>query len=91
MIPGSPVSLELIEYPSVPQYSIAPVIQDIGVGHILFMIGDIDPFMERIREAGLQTLATSGEPVFIGPTAPAVFVSDYDGFFVEFIGRETAE
>ena len=47
LIPGSPVSLELIEYRSISQYSIAPVIQDIGVGHILFMIGDINEVASR--------------------------------------------
>ena len=87
LIPGSTVPLELIQYRSIEQYSIAPAIQDIGVGHVLFMVEDMDLFMSRIRAAGLETLATSGEPVFIGPTAPAMFVTDNDNFFVEFIGR----
>jgi len=87
LIPGSAVALEFIEYRSIPRYSIAPTIQDIGGGHVLFMIDDMDLFMSRIRAAGLKPLATSGEPVFIGPTVQAVFVTDNDNFFVEFMAR----
>jgi len=87
LIPGSTVALEFIEYRGIDRYSIAPAIQDIGVGHVLFMIDDMDLFMSRIRAAGLKTLATSGEPVFIAPTVQAVFVTDNDNFFIEFMAR----
>lgn len=87
LIPGSPVLLEFIQYRNIEQRSIQPRLQDIGVGHILFMVRDIDLMMGRIRAAGLSTLSASGEPVFIAPGVPAVFVTDNNHFFMEFMAR----
>ena len=87
LIPGSPVIMEFVQYRNIEQNKITPRLQDIGVAHILFMVKDMDVIMSRIRSAGLQTLSTSGKPVFIAPTVHAVFVSDTNDFFVEFMAR----
>ena len=87
LIPGSPVSLEFIQYRHIEQKSITPRLQDIGVGHILFMVKDLDTIMPRIRIAGLHTLNESGEPVFITQNVRAVFVTDPNHFFIEFMQR----
>ena len=87
VIPGSPVLLEFIQYRTIEQKVITPILQDIGVAHILFMVKDMDIAMTRIRAAGLQTLSLSGGPVFIAPTVQAVFVTDPNHFFVEFMHR----
>lgn len=87
LIPGSPVILEFIQYRNIEQKQIHPRLQDIGGAHILFMVKDMDVIMPRIKAAGLQTLSTSGEPVFIAPTVHAVFVTDVNNFFIEFMAR----
>ena len=87
VIPGSPVLLEFIQFRTIKQKVITPILQDIGVAHILFMVKDMDIAMTRIRAAGLQTLSLSGGPVFIAPTVQAVFVTDPNHFFVEFMHR----
>ncbi|MBF8270813.1 MAG: hypothetical protein HW386_2522 [Gammaproteobacteria bacterium] len=87
LIPGSPVIMEFVQYRNIEQKTISPRLQDIGVAHILFMVKDMDVIMSRIQSAGLETLSTSGKPVFIAPTVQAVFVTDPNHFFVEFMHR----
>ena len=87
LIPGSPVLLEFVQYRNIEQRKISPRLQDIGVAHLLFMAKDLDVIMPRIRAAGLHTLATSGEPVFIAPNVRALLVTDPNHFFIEFMER----
>lgn len=87
MIPGSPVALRFFQFRNIEQKMIKPILQDIGVAHVLFMAKDLDVIMPRIRAAGLHVLATSGEPVFIAPRVRAVFVPDPNHFFMEFMER----
>lgn len=87
LIPGSPVLLEFVQYRNIEQRSITPILQDIGVAHVLFMVKDMDVIMPRLRSAGLTTLATSGKPVFIAPTVHALFTTDPNNFFIEFMAR----
>jgi len=91
LIPGSPVYLEFIEYRGIEQEKNRPMLQDIGTAHVLFMADDMDLVMQHMRAAGLETIATSGKPVYIGPTAPALFTRESNNFFVEFIARRPAQ
>ena len=87
LIPGSPVLLEFVQYRKIKQRHISPRLQDIDVAHLLFMAKDLDVIMPRIRAAGLHTLASSGKPVFIAPQVRALFVTDPNHFFIEFMQR----
>jgi len=91
LIPGSPVLMEFVQYRNIDQRKINPRLQDIGVAHLLFMAQDLDIIMPRIRAAGLHTLATSGEPVFIAPNVRALFVTDPNHFYIEFMQRTSEQ
>ena len=90
LIPGSPVYLEFVQYRDIEQKKNSPILQDIGGAHVLFMAKDIDVAMSRLSAAGLRTVAVSGKPVLIGPTAPALFSKDINNFFFEFIASAPA-
>lgn len=80
----------------------APAGNVLRVGHSGRQIGDIERFihfyhdvdidvvMSRMKAAGMKTVATSGKPLLIGPTAPALFTQEMNNFFVEFIARASA-
>jgi catechol 2,3-dioxygenase-like lactoylglutathione lyase family enzyme len=85
LIPGSPVYLEFVQYQGTEQRTIDPILQDIGTGHALFMVDDMDVIMPRLKAAGLSTLATSGKPVFISDTTQALFSKEPNNFFIEFM------
>jgi catechol 2,3-dioxygenase-like lactoylglutathione lyase family enzyme len=91
LIPGSPVYLEFVQYRGIEQKKNSPILHDIGGAHVLFMARDIDVVMSRMNAAGMKTVATSGRPVLIGPTAPALFSKDINNFFFEFIASAPAK
>lgn len=88
MVPGSPVVLELIEYKNHNQHFRRPHFQDPGAAHFLFMAKDDDLMIARVKAANLHTTSPSNAPVFIAPTTRMFFVSDPQGFWVEFMDHD---
>ncbi len=87
-IPGSPVVLEFLQYRNIDRKPTHPRFQDIGTAHILFMVKDIDTIMARIKSADLKPLSKTGQPVSLSPTVRSIFVTDPNGFLVEFMERK---
>ncbi len=85
MVPGSPVIMELIEYKKHNGHFERGYFQDPGAAHFLFMSKDDDVMIERVHAANLHTLSKSNAPVFIAPTTRMFFVSDPQGFWLEFM------
>lgn len=88
MAPGSPVILELIEYRHHHKHFERPYFQDPGAAHFLFMVKDDDAIIRRVKAAHLHTLSPSDAPVFITPTVRSFFISDPQGFFLEFMDHD---
>jgi len=85
MVPGSPVVMELIEYKNRNKHFQRPHFQDPGSAHFLFMSKDDDVMINRVKTAGWHTTSPSDAPVFIAPTTRMFFVSDPQGFWLEFM------
>ena len=85
MVPGSPVVMELIEYKNHNKHFQRPHFQDPGSAHFLFMSKDDDVMIGRVKSANLHTTSTSNAPVFIAPTTRMFFVTDPQGFWLEFM------
>jgi catechol 2,3-dioxygenase-like lactoylglutathione lyase family enzyme len=85
MVPGSPVVMELIEYKNHNKHFQRPHFQDPGSAHFLFMSKDDDVMIDRVKSANLHTTSTSNAPVFIAPTTRMFFVTDPQGFWLEFM------
>ena len=85
MVPGSPVVMELIEYKNHNKRFQRPHFQDPGSAHFLFMSKDDDVMIGRVKSANLHTTSTSNAPVFIAPTTRMFFVTDPQGFWLEFM------
>jgi len=85
MVPGSPVVMELIEYKNHNKHFQRPHFQDPGSAHFLFMSKDDDVMIDRVKAANLHTTSTSNAPVFIAPTTRMFFVTDPQGFWLEFM------
>lgn len=88
MVPGSPVVMELIEYKNHSKHFQRPHFQDPGAGHFLFMSKDDDVMIDRVKAHGLHTTSPSNAPVFIAPTTRMFFVSDPQGFWLEFMDHD---
>jgi catechol 2,3-dioxygenase-like lactoylglutathione lyase family enzyme len=85
MVPGSPVVMELIEYKNHSKDFQRPHFQDPGAAHFLFMSKDDDVMIDRVKAANLHTTSPSNAPVFIAPTTRMFFVTDPQGFWLEFM------
>jgi catechol 2,3-dioxygenase-like lactoylglutathione lyase family enzyme len=85
MVPGSPVVMELIEYKNHSKHFQRPHFQDPGSAHFLFMSKDDDVMIDRVKTAGLHTTSPSNAPVFIASTTRMFFVTDPQGFWLEFM------
>lgn len=85
MAPGSPVVMELIEYKNHSKHFKRPHFQDPGAAHFLFMSKDDDTMIGRVKATGLHTTSTTNAPVFISPTTRMFFVTDPQGFWLEFM------
>jgi len=85
MVPGSPVVMELIEYKNHGKHFERPHFQDPGAAHFLFMSKDDDVMIDRVKAANLHTTSPSNAPVFIAPTTRMFFVTDPQGFWLEFM------
>jgi catechol 2,3-dioxygenase-like lactoylglutathione lyase family enzyme len=85
MVPGSPVVMELIEYKNHSKHFHRPHFQDPGAAHFLFMSKDDDVMIDRVKAANLHTTSPSNAPVFIASTTRMFFVTDPQGFWIEFM------
>ena len=88
MVPGSPVVMELIEYKNHSKHFRRPHFQDPGAAHFLFMAKDDDVMIDRVKAANLHTTSTSNAPVFIAATTRMFFVTDPQGFWLEFMDHD---
>lgn len=86
-LPGSAIVLELIEFRDVEQTPYRPVFQDIGPGHVAFVVNDIETVLERMTALGVKPLSQSGTWTQINKSIRAVYTRDPDGFFLEIIER----
>jgi catechol 2,3-dioxygenase-like lactoylglutathione lyase family enzyme len=86
-LPGSTVTLELIEYRGVERPAYRPVFQDIGHGHVALIVRDIQATVERMTSLGATSISAAGTWTQINPTTRAVYTRDPDGFFLEILER----
>jgi catechol 2,3-dioxygenase-like lactoylglutathione lyase family enzyme len=88
MVPGSPVVMELIEYKNHNKNFHRPHFQDPGAAHFLFMAKDDDVMIDRVKAAGIHTTSPSNAPVFIASTTRMFFITDPQGFWLEFMDHD---
>lgn len=86
-LPGSAITLELVQFRGVNQTPYRPVFQDIGFGHVAFVVRDIERALQRLTQLGSTTLAASGTWTRFSPTLRGIYTRDRDGFFMEVIER----
>lgn len=85
-LPGTDVTLELLEYRGVDRVAIDTANANPGTSHIAFFVDDLDAYFTELRRKGVQTVSEPVTPT-IGPNegGRAVYMIDPDGFRVEFI------
>jgi catechol 2,3-dioxygenase-like lactoylglutathione lyase family enzyme len=90
-IPGSTVTLELLEYQNVPRQSIGLRRADRGNAHLALSVADLNHICQRLKEAGVTFVS---EPVISSAGhykgTKTVYIEDPDGISVQLMEVHTS-
>jgi catechol 2,3-dioxygenase-like lactoylglutathione lyase family enzyme len=82
-IPGTRVTMELMEIQDVPHQTIPLRIQDPGTATVVFIVRNLDAMLARVKQANV-TIATPGsKPVALADGTRAILIRDIDSRFIE--------
>jgi len=87
-IPGSRVTLELMEIQDVAHQTIPLRIQDPGNATLVLIVRDLDAALARAKQARATVATPGGKPVTFADGTRAVLIRDIDNRFIEL--RQTA-
>jgi len=83
-IPGSTLTIEIVEYKDIDRKPAQPRLQDPGAVRLILIVRDIDSMLARLKTQGVTVVTSGGAPVSLTrEKARAVVLKDPDGFFVE--------
>ncbi len=82
-VPGTRVTVEVMEIQQVPHQTIRLRMQDPGTATIVFMVRDIESALARATRAKATIATPGGQPVTLADGARAILIRDIDGRFIE--------
>lgn len=82
-IPGSRVTLELMEIQDVPHQTIPLRIQDPGNATLVFIVRDLDATFARVKQANATIATPGGKPVALADGTRTILIRDIDRRFIE--------
>jgi len=82
-VPGTRVSVELMEIQQVEHRTIPLRIQDPGAATPVFVVRDIDAALARVKQANVPIVTPGGKPVAFADGARAILIRDIDNRFIE--------
>src|SRR5262249_16588902 len=77
-LPGTRVTLELMEIQDVPHQTIPLRIQDPGTATVVFIVRDLDAMLARVKQANVTIATPGGKPVAFADGARAILIRDID-------------
>jgi catechol 2,3-dioxygenase-like lactoylglutathione lyase family enzyme len=89
-IPGSTLTVEIVEYKDIDRKPVQPRPQDPGAVRLILIVRDLDAMLARLKTQGVPVVTAGGVPVALGKEkARAVMLKDPDGFFIELMQPAT--
>jgi catechol 2,3-dioxygenase-like lactoylglutathione lyase family enzyme len=82
-VPGTRVTLELMEIQDVPHQTIPLRIQDPGTATLVFVVRDLDAMIARLKQSSVTIATPGGRPVAFTDGTRAILIRDVDGRFIE--------
>ena len=87
-LPGSAVTLQLIQFRGAPGKAYRPDYRDIGHAHLALYTADIRQAFDLTRRLGAAPLSPTGSWTTFSPTLKGFYTRDPDGFFLEVIEKD---
>jgi len=90
-IPGSTLTVEIVEFKDIDRKPVQPRIQDPGAVRLILIVRDLNALLARLKTQGVPVVTVGGAPVTLAGSEPAraVMIKDPDGFFIELIQPNT--
>jgi catechol 2,3-dioxygenase-like lactoylglutathione lyase family enzyme len=82
-VPGTRVTVELMEIQDVEHKTIPLRIQDPGAATLVFVVRDVDAMLARARQAGASIATPGGKPIVLDDGGCAILIRDVDSRFIE--------
>jgi catechol 2,3-dioxygenase-like lactoylglutathione lyase family enzyme len=82
-VPGTRVTLELMEIQDVPHQTIPLRIQDPGTATVVLIVRDLDATLARVKQANAEIVTPGGKPVALADGTRAILIRDIDRRFIE--------
>ena len=87
-VPGSRISVELMEIQDVEHRSLPLRVQDPGTATLVLMVRDLDATLARLAKANVRIVTPDRKPVAAADGSRAILIRDVDDRFIEI--RQTA-
>jgi predicted enzyme related to lactoylglutathione lyase len=85
MIPGTSVSMTLIEFKDIARKPLKGRVQDPGTAILQLRVHDVTALTKKLKEAGVPVVTTGGEPVDVGRGLKISIVSDPNNLMLELL------
>jgi catechol 2,3-dioxygenase-like lactoylglutathione lyase family enzyme len=82
-VPGSRLSVELMEIQDVDHRTLPMRVQDPGTATLVLVVRDLDAMLARIAQASVAIVTPGKKPVAVADGARAVLIRDVDNRFIE--------
>ena len=82
-VPGTRLSVEVMEVQNVPHQTVPLHIQDPGNATLVLVVRDIDAALEGVARAGAPIVTPGGKPVTMADGSRAILINDIDKRFIE--------
>jgi catechol 2,3-dioxygenase-like lactoylglutathione lyase family enzyme len=82
-VPGTRLSVEVMEVQNVPHQTLQLRIQDPGNATLVLVVRDIDAALARVTNANVPIVTPGGKPVTMADGSRAILIRDIDRRFIE--------
>jgi predicted enzyme related to lactoylglutathione lyase len=85
-IPGSSMSVEIVDFKDIDRKPLQPRLQDPGAVRLILLVRDLDTLFARLKKKSIPVVTAGGTPVSLtvnGGKARSVIVKDPDGHFIQ--------
>jgi len=89
MIPGTSVSMTLIEFKDINRKPLKGRVQDPGTAILQLRVHDVAALTKKLKSAGVPVVTTGGEPVDVGPGLKISIVRDPNNLMLELLQAPT--
>lgn len=90
-IPGSTLTVEIVEFKDIDRKPVRPRLSDPGAVRLILIVRSLDSLLDRLKTQGVAVVTAGGAPVTLRnhDVGRSVLIQDPDGFFIQLLQPNT--